>query len=61
MDYLITRPANVQLKEPHQHSIGPWDFNDPRHENLRELRGAGLLDHGWAGLIPVMRTPDLKL
>ncbi|MDB6034038.1 MAG: hypothetical protein JWM16_4376 [Verrucomicrobiales bacterium] len=48
IDYLVTRPANVQLKEKGQHSIGPWDFNDPRHQDLREVRGAGLLG-AWLG------------
>lgn len=48
VDYLITRPANVQIKESRQHTIGPWDFNQLGHENLRELRGAGLLG-AWLG------------
>jgi len=46
--YLITVSANVQLKDPHEKSIGPWDFGQLGHENLRELRGAGLLA-AWLG------------
>ena len=46
--YLITAPANVQLKNPDEKNIGPWDFGQLQHEDLRELRGAGLLA-AWVG------------
>lgn len=50
IDHLITRAANVQLKNPQVQNIGPWDFGQLGHEHLRELRGAGLLAAwiGWA-------------
>jgi hypothetical protein len=43
IDYLITRPASVQVRDHHIKAIGPWDFENLGHENLRELRGAGFL------------------
>jgi hypothetical protein len=43
IDYVVTCPASVQVRNPHMKSIGPWDFKGLEHENLRELRGAGLL------------------
>jgi hypothetical protein len=46
--YLITAPANVQVKDPREQSIGPWDFGQLGHKDLRELRGAGLLA-AWLG------------
>lgn len=49
IDYLITVPANVQVKESRAQNIGPWDFSQLGHEHLRELRGAGLLA-AWIGL-----------
>jgi hypothetical protein len=48
IDYLITVPANVQLRSAAERSIGPWDFGQLGHEQLRELRGAGLLA-AWLG------------
>jgi hypothetical protein len=48
IDYLITVPANVQLRNAAERSIGPWDFGQLGHEQLRELRGAGLLA-AWLG------------
>lgn len=48
IDYLITKPANVQIETPHTHNIGPWDFSANGHKDLRELRGAGLLA-AWLG------------
>jgi hypothetical protein len=46
--YLLTVPANVQSENPAEETIGPWDFGQLGHENLRELRGAGLLA-AWLG------------
>ncbi|HXT42138.1 MAG TPA: hypothetical protein VN887_19170, partial [Candidatus Angelobacter sp.] len=48
IDHLVTVAANVQIKEENTRSIGPWDFGQAGHENLRELRGAGLLA-AWLG------------
>jgi hypothetical protein len=48
IDHLITVAANVQIKDEKAQSIGPWDFGQLGHENLRELRGAGLLA-AWLG------------
>lgn len=46
--YVVTTPANVQIKNPDEENIGPWDFGQLGHEHLRELRGAGLLA-AWLG------------
>jgi hypothetical protein len=46
--YLITKPANVQIETPHTQNIGPWAFGGRGHEDVRELRGAGLLA-AWLG------------
>ncbi len=43
LDYLVMAPANVQPRDGPTQSIGSWDFGQLGHENLRELRGAGLL------------------
>lgn len=43
LDYLIMAPANVQPRDGPTQSIGSWEFGELGHENLRELRGAGLL------------------
>jgi hypothetical protein len=48
IDYILTAPANVQLKDRSTKSIGLWDFGQLGHEGLRELRGAGLLA-AWLG------------
>jgi hypothetical protein len=48
IDYLVTVPANVQIEDRSQKSIGPWDFGQLGHERRRELRGAGLLA-AWLG------------
>jgi hypothetical protein len=48
IDHLVTVPANVQIKEDLTRSIGPWDFGGLGHEDLRELRGAGVLA-AWLG------------
>lgn len=48
IDYLVTVPANVQLRSSAERSIGPWDFGQLGHEQMRELRGAGLLA-AWLG------------
>ena len=43
LDYLVMVPANVQPRDGPTQSIGSWQFGGLGHENLRELRGAGLL------------------
>jgi hypothetical protein len=48
VDYIVTKAANVQIETPHSHNLGPWDFRGHDHENLRELRGAGVLA-AWLG------------
>ena len=48
IDYLVTVEANVQPKDPRVKTIGPWDFGGLGHEDLRELRGVGVLA-GWLG------------
>jgi hypothetical protein len=48
IDYLVTIPANVQIRDKTAKSIGPWDFDALGHEDRRELRGAGLLA-AWIG------------
>jgi len=48
LDYLVMAPANVQPRDLPTQSIGSWDFGELGHENLRELRGAGLLA-AWLG------------
>ncbi|HEU5071886.1 MAG TPA: hypothetical protein VFV96_15895 [Verrucomicrobiae bacterium] len=52
IDYLVTQGANVQLKDDRFHNLGAWDFGGLGHENLRELRGAGLLA-AWLGYTDV--------
>ncbi|HEY1490065.1 MAG TPA: hypothetical protein VGF90_03415, partial [Verrucomicrobiae bacterium] len=48
LDYLVMAPANVQARDGPTQSIGAWDFGELGHQNLRELRGAGLLA-AWLG------------
>lgn len=48
LDYLVMAPVNVQPRDGPTQSIGSWDFGQLGHENLRELRGAGLLA-AWLG------------
>jgi hypothetical protein len=48
IDYLVTKPVNVQIEPAHTHNLGPWAFGGHDHENLRELRGAGILA-AWLG------------
>jgi len=48
LDYLVMAPANVQPRDGPTQSIGSWDFGELGHENLRELRGVGLLA-AWLG------------
>jgi hypothetical protein len=48
IDHLVTVPVNVQVKEASVDSIGPWDFGQLGHEDLRELRGLALLA-AWLG------------
>jgi hypothetical protein len=43
IDYLVMPAANVQPRDLPTQSIGSWQFGGLGHENLRELRGAGLL------------------
>lgn len=43
LDCLVMAPANVQPRDEPTQSIGSWEFGGLGHENLRELRGAGLL------------------
>ncbi|HEX4263338.1 MAG TPA: hypothetical protein VH597_03280 [Verrucomicrobiae bacterium] len=43
LDYVVMAPANVQPRDTPTQSIGSWEFGGLGHENLRELRGAGLL------------------
>ena len=46
LDYMVMAAANVQPRDGPTQSIGSWEFGGLGHENLRELRGAGLLA-GW--------------
>jgi hypothetical protein len=48
IDYIVTTPANVQIKDPRVKSIGPWDYGQLDHSGRREVRGAGLLA-AWLG------------
>jgi hypothetical protein len=48
IDYILTTPANVQVKDPQVKSIGPWDYGQLDHADRREVRGAGLLA-AWLG------------
>jgi hypothetical protein len=48
LDYFVMAPVNVQPRDGPTQSIGSWDFGQLGHENLRELRGAGLLA-AWLG------------
>ncbi len=48
IEYIVTTPANVQIKDPHIKSIGPWDYGQLDHASRREVRGAGLLA-AWLG------------
>ena len=48
LDYLVMAPVNVQPRDGPTQSIGSWDFGQLGHQNLRELRGAGLLA-AWLG------------
>lgn len=66
IDYLVTKPVNVQIEPAHTHNLGPWDFGGHDHEHLRELRGAGLLA-AWLGWwdsrfentrLRIIKTPD---
>lgn len=59
LDYLVMAPANVQPREGPTQSIGSWDFGELGHENLREVRGAGLLA-AWLGWFD-SRTDNTKL
>lgn len=48
INYVITTPANVQVRDPRVKSIGPWDYAQLDHADRREIRGAGLLA-AWLG------------
>jgi len=48
IDYLVTTPANTQARDPKVKSIGPWDYGQLGHDDMREVRGAGLLA-AWLG------------
>jgi hypothetical protein len=48
IEYIVTTPANVQVKDPRVKSIGPWDYGQLDHADRREVRGAGLLA-AWLG------------
>jgi hypothetical protein len=48
IDYIVTTPANVQVKDSQVKSIGPWDYGQLDHADRREVRGAGLLA-AWLG------------
>lgn len=48
IDHLVTRAANVQVREAGVQNLGPWDFGGLGHEHLRELRGLALLA-AWVG------------
>lgn len=46
--HLLFGPVNIQPEETVGENVGFWDFRGLGHENLRELRGAGLLA-AWLG------------
>jgi hypothetical protein len=48
IEYLVTTAANIQVESSGSHNIGPWDFDGLGREDLRELRGAGVLA-AWLG------------
>jgi hypothetical protein len=48
LDYVVVGPANIQAEDSVGDTVGSWDFTGIEHENLRELRGAGLLA-AWLG------------
>lgn len=41
--YLVTVPANVEMRKDDGEALGRWSFGGLDHENRRELRGLGLL------------------
>lgn len=48
IDYLVTRPANVQVEDASVAVIGRWDFGQLDHAHRRELRGLAVLA-AWLG------------
>jgi hypothetical protein len=48
LDYIVVGPVNLQSAKEPMDSVGCWDFVGLGHENIRELRGAGLLA-AWLG------------
>jgi hypothetical protein len=48
LELLVTVAANVQPEDNSWHSLGPWTFDGLNHEDVAELRAAGLLS-AWLG------------
>jgi len=48
IDHLILAPVNLQVESPEWRSVGRWDYGQLGHDDLRELRAAGLLA-AWLG------------
>lgn len=48
LSHLLIGPVNVQPEDSLGENVGAWDFGGLGHEDLRELRGAGLLA-AWLG------------
>ena len=59
VDYLVTGPANVQVREAGVQNLGPWELGGLGHERLRELRGMALLG-AWLGWVDV-RFDNMRL
>lgn len=48
IDYLVLTPVNFQVETSDWKSVGRWDYGQLGHQDLRELRAAGLLA-AWLG------------
>lgn len=48
LDYLVFAPVNFQIENSDWKSVGRWDHAQLGHDELRELRGVGLLA-AWLG------------
>lgn len=48
IDHLVFAPVNFQIENPEWKSVGRWDYAQLGHDELRELRGVGLLA-AWLG------------